>query len=44
MNLRACLDNVTRRDYWASTGGYPGSNYLTLGEPRTLSVSATVDF
>lgn len=44
VTLRARLDNVTGRDYWASTGGYPGSNYLTLGEPRTLSVSATVDF
>ncbi|AEF20533.1 TonB-dependent receptor [Pseudomonas fulva] len=44
VTLRARLDNVTGRDYWASTGGYPGSNYLTLGEPRTLSVSATIDF
>lgn len=44
VTLRARLDNVTGRDYWASTGGYPGSNYLVLGEPRTLSVSATVDF
>ncbi len=44
VTLRARLDNVTGRDYWASTGGYPGRNYLTLGEPRTLSVSATVDF
>jgi len=42
--LRARLDNATGRDYWASTGGYPGSNYLVLGAPRTLSVSATVDF
>jgi len=44
VTLRARLDNVAGRDYWASTGGYPGSNYLVLGAPRTLSVSASVDF
>ncbi|TLX55208.1 TonB-dependent siderophore receptor [Stutzerimonas nosocomialis] len=44
VTLRARLDNATGRDYWASTGGYPGSNYLVLGAPRTLSVSATIDF
>ncbi|MCF6781191.1 TonB-dependent receptor [Stutzerimonas stutzeri] len=44
VTIRARLDNATGRDYWASTGGYPGQNYLVLGAPRTLSVSATVDF
>jgi len=44
VTLRARLDNATGRDYWASAGGYPGSNYLVLGAPRTLSLSATVDF
>jgi len=44
LTFRARLDNATGRDYWASTGGYPGANYLVLGAPRTLSVSATVDF
>ncbi|MBS68036.1 MAG: TonB-dependent siderophore receptor [Pseudomonas sp.] len=44
VTLRARLDNATGRDYWASAGGFPGSNYLVLGAPRTLSVSATVDF
>lgn len=44
VTLRARLDNVTGRDYWASAGGYPGSSELVLGAPRTLSVSATVDF
>ncbi|CAM3704126.1 Ferrichrome receptor FcuA [Pseudomonas reidholzensis] len=44
VTLRARLDNVTGRDYWASVGGYPGANYLVLGAPRTLSVSASVDF
>lgn len=41
---RARIDNVTDKNYWASVGGYPGSNYLVLGAPRTLAVSATVDF
>jgi len=44
VTIRARLDNATGRDYWASTGGYPGRNYLVLGAPRTLSLSATVDF
>jgi len=44
LTLRARLDNVFDKSYWASAGGYPGSNYLVLGGPRTLSVSATVDF
>ncbi|WP_313327942.1 TonB-dependent receptor [Stutzerimonas balearica] len=44
VTLRARLDNVTGRDYWASVGGYPNANYLVLGAPRTLTVSATVDF
>lgn len=44
VTLRARLDNVAGRNYWASTGGYPGSNYLVLGAPRTFSVSASVDF
>jgi iron complex outermembrane receptor protein len=44
VTLRARIDNVTDRNYWASAGGYPGSGYLVLGAPRTVSVSATVDF
>jgi iron complex outermembrane receptor protein len=42
--LRARVDNATGKDYWASAGGYPGYGYLVLGAPRTVSVSATVDF
>lgn len=41
---RARVNNVTDRDYWASAGGYPGSGYLVLGAPRTVVVSATIDF
>jgi len=44
LTLRARVDNVTDRAYWASAGGYPGSGYLVMGAPRTVSVSATVDF
>ena len=44
VTLRARVDNVTGRDYWASAGGFPGSTYLVLGAPRTFSVSASVDF
>lgn len=44
ITLRTQLDNATGRDYWASTGGYPNANYLVLGAPRTLSVSATTEF
>jgi iron complex outermembrane receptor protein len=44
LTLRAQIDNLTNRDYWASAGGYPGFGYLVLGAPRTLTVSATLDF
>ncbi|HEX5788186.1 MAG TPA: TonB-dependent siderophore receptor [Woeseiaceae bacterium] len=42
--LRARVDNVTDESYWASTGGYPGANYLIQGNPRTFAVTASVDF
>jgi iron complex outermembrane receptor protein len=41
---RARIDNVADRDYWASAGGYPGSNYLVLGAPRTFVLSASIEF
>lgn len=41
---RANVENLTNKSYWASAGGYPGYGYLVQGEPRTLSVSATVEF
>jgi iron complex outermembrane receptor protein len=44
VTLRARLDNVLDEEYWASTGGFPGANYLILGNPRTLSLSASIDF
>lgn len=44
VTLRARIENLTDESYWASTGGYPGANYLILGNPRTLMLSASVDF
>lgn len=44
LTLRARIDNLTDRNYWASAGGYPGRGYLVQGAPRTLSLSASVDF
>jgi iron complex outermembrane receptor protein len=44
VTFRARVDNVTDKSYWASAGGYPGSGYLILGAPRTVSISATVGF
>jgi iron complex outermembrane receptor protein len=44
VTFRARVDNAFDRNYWASAGGYPGAGYLVLGAPRTLTVSASVDF
>ncbi|VWX58657.1 TonB-dependent receptor [Burkholderiales bacterium 8X] len=44
LTLRGRIDNLFNKSYWASTGGFPGSNYLVLGAPRTFVVSASVDF
>jgi iron complex outermembrane receptor protein len=42
--LRANVENITNTHYWASVGGFPGAGYLTLGNPRSLLVSGTVNF
>ena len=44
VTFRARIDNAFDRNYWASAGGYPGAGYLGFGAPRTVSVSASVDF
>jgi iron complex outermembrane receptor protein len=44
LTLRARVNNVADRNYWASVGGYPGAGYLVLGNPRTFTLTATVDF
>lgn len=42
--VRGRVDNVADRDYWASSGGSPGSGYLVMGAPRTVTISAQLDF
>jgi iron complex outermembrane receptor protein len=44
LTLRARVENIADENYWASAGGYPGAGYLTVGAPRTLLVSATLNF
>ena len=43
LTLRARVDNLVNKAYWASAGGYPGSNYLVMGAPRTFVLNASVD-
>ena len=42
--LRFRVQNATDEDHWTSVGGFPGANYLVLGAPRTLMLSASLDF
>ncbi|MDR9752428.1 TonB-dependent receptor [Pseudomonas sp. SZMC_28357] len=42
ITLRANVENVANKAYWSSAS--TNNNYLTQGEPRTLKLSATVDF
>lgn len=44
VTLRARVENITDEAYWASAGGFPGANYLILGNPRILSISASMNF
>lgn len=44
ITVRARVDNVTDKNYWASVGGSFGANYLVLGTPRTFLVSVSLDF
>ncbi|WP_394261821.1 TonB-dependent receptor [Moraxella boevrei] len=44
VTFKGVVANVTDKEYWGSVGGYPGYGYLTVGEPRTLKLSATFDF
>jgi len=36
--------NLFNKSSWASAGGFPGSNYLVVGAPRTFVLNASVDF
>jgi iron complex outermembrane receptor protein len=42
--LRARVDNLTDKRYWASAGGAQGAGYLVLGAPRTFALTATTEF
>ncbi len=44
LTLRARVENLADEDHWVAVGGYPGANYLSLGAPRTVSVSLSADF
>ncbi|MFX1682407.1 TonB-dependent receptor [Mitsuaria sp. CC2] len=44
LTLRARIDNVTNRKYWASAGGYPDQSYLVVGQPRSFNLSLAADF
>lgn len=44
VTFRARVDNLTDKNYWSSVGGFPGSGYLVVGGPRTVALSASVDF
>ena len=41
--LRARAENVLDEGYWASSGGFPGANYLVQGDPRTFLLSVSAD-
>lgn len=44
ITLRARVENIADKDQWVAVGGYPGSNYLTLGAPRSLRLSVSTEF
>lgn len=44
LTFRARVENLADKDQWVAVGGYPGSNYLTLGAPRTLRLSISTEF
>lgn len=44
LTFRMRVDNVTNKGYWASSGGYPGANYLIQGAPRTFMATVSADF
>jgi iron complex outermembrane recepter protein len=43
LTVRANVENVTDKGYWASVGGEPGADYLVLATPRTFLLSMSVD-
>jgi iron complex outermembrane receptor protein len=43
LTIRANVENVANKNYWASAGGAPGFDYLVLGAPRTFLLSLSAD-
>jgi iron complex outermembrane receptor protein len=43
VTVRGRVENVANRNDWVSVGGYPGSGYLVLGDPRTWRLEASFD-
>jgi len=44
LTLRARVENLADKEYWATAGGYPGDGSLMIGAPRTFILSTTLDF
>ena len=44
ITIRGRVENVANASYWASTGGFPGANYLIQGQPRTFLLYTSVNF
>ena len=44
LTLKARVQNVSDENNWVSVGGFPGANYLVLGQPRTFLLSASIEF
>jgi len=44
LTIRGRVENLADRDYWSSVGGYPGNGYLVLGNPRTFTLTASMEF
>ena len=44
LTLRGRVENLADRDYWSSVGGYPDNGYLVLGNPRTFTLTASMEF
>lgn len=44
LTFRLNVKNAFNSSYWASVGGFPGSSYLTLSEPRSILASVAYAF
>ncbi|MEM8917799.1 MAG: TonB-dependent receptor [Pseudomonadota bacterium] len=42
--VRVRVENVADENYWESTGGFPGANYLVQADPRTVIASVAFEF